>query len=172
MDLATVKSHCRISGTEDDTYVTLLISAAVKTIERDTRLALAPRDILHSTRYDSCLGRIDLPRGPFLSLDAITLHHSDGSTSDGDTDDWQHDGKLPGSLIPSDNYSPPAGKFTIAYTAGSDPVPADQQLLVMMLVAHWYEHREAATADGTINETPLSYRHLVRAMDPMQDAVR
>jgi uncharacterized phiE125 gp8 family phage protein len=170
--LSTVKHHCKLTGTDEDAYLTLLIKAAARTIERDTRLALLPRSETITTVYDPCSGRIAIPRGPFLSLTSVTLHHSDGSTSAGDPEDWQHNGKLPGTLSPADDYSPPAGKITIVYRAGSDPLPEDLQLLLMMLVAHWYEHKEAATADGTVNETPLSYRHLVRAMDPMTDAVR
>lgn len=170
INLATLKRHGRISGTEDDDYLQdLLIPAAIGMVQRDTRWTIQPHD--YSIDLGVGIGSIRLPAAPYVSA---TMLRIDPETEETEAEEVQfkHNGALPGILTWRPVSYEDRRQRRLVVRIGEAIPRAELQLLVMCLVAHWYEHREAATADGTFEETPLSYQHLVRALDPMTDAVR
>ncbi len=167
INLQTLKRHARISGTDDDSYLqTLLIPAAIGMVERDTRWTIRPHD--YTIELPAMVGCIDLPAAPFVSGQLFYLD-ADGEAEDSELP-ISHNGKLPGSVEWPWTNQPRRQRLVVRI--GDTTPRAELQLLVMVLVAHWYEHREAVTADGSFSETPLAYQHLARALDPMTDAVR
>lgn len=168
INLPTLKRHARISGNDDDAYLQdVLVPAAIGLVERDTRWTIRPHD--YTIDFPSHVACMRLPAAPFVSADLFRL--------DPDTGDptlqpvtVQHNGALPGLVHWP--WSNDRGRQRLVVRIGEATPRAELQLLVMCLVAHWYEHREAATADGSFSETPLAYQHLARALDPMSDAVR
>lgn len=167
VDLDLLKNHCRVITNSDDALLLVYAGAAIKLIERDTRLALLTRSL--TVDLPAYSRSIDLPRGPFVSAELVTLV---GETeTQVDSPAVKHDGGIPGSLswpyIASDHDS-----MRLTYIAGYQSLPPDILLLVMQMTGHWYEHREAATSDAAPTEVPLGYKHMVRGLDTYQDAVR
>lgn len=51
--------------------------------------------------------------------------------------------------------------YIITLTLGSDSVDPLARAGILMLVAHWYEHREAVDDGRTLNEVPLSVKSII-----------
>lgn len=166
-----VKRHARISASDtadDDLLTQVLIPAAVDTVQRDTRWQVEPLE--YSIELYANATGIALPSGPFVSatLSKIAIG---GQLTVVQNAGIVHDEGMPGSLSWPTVSGDHTGLRLAVRVAPLTPAPRIK-LLVMTLVAHWYEHREAATADGSFSETPLGYQHAVKAMDPMTDAFR
>lgn len=169
IDLGLLRNYCRIIGADDDGLLTMFAGAAINLIERDTRLALRSRtfqgELAKNTRV------VRLPRGPFLALTSLVSIDAAGQSTTVDAAAIHHNGGVPGELALPVIVSPHVS-LRLTYRAGYEALPDDIKLLVFSLVAHWYEHREAATSDAAPSEIPIGYRHMVRGLDPMQDGVR
>ena len=97
-----------------------------------------------------------LSPAPLISVDAVTVYDANGDPTVVDADDYEIDAvTVPGRLVLSGNAPVVVGKavngIEIDVTAGYGPssieVPAPLRQAVMMLVAHWYEHRGAVGHD-------------------------
>jgi uncharacterized phiE125 gp8 family phage protein len=169
IDLSLLRSYCRIIGTDDDGLLTMFAGAAINLIERDTRLAIRSRTFVGALDAHTRIAK--LPRGPFLSLTSLVTIDADDDETTVDAASVKHDGGTPGEImIPL--IAPGHVSMRLTYRAGYLTLPDDIKLLIFSLVAHWYEHREAATSDAAPSEIPIGYRHMVRGLDPMQDGVR
>jgi uncharacterized phiE125 gp8 family phage protein len=169
--LAMCKRHARIpsSDTDDDSLLSeILIPAAIDTVERDTRWVVTPREYsIELYKNSTC---IQLPAGPFVSASLFAID-TVGDETELDDAEIIHDDGHPG-LLTWDAVDENQARLKLVVRIGPTAPAPKIKLMIMTLVAHWYEHREAATADGSFSETPLGYQHAVKAMDPMTDAFR
>lgn len=149
--LAAAKRQLRVDGSDEDATILDLIAAARRHVEAATGRALLEqgwrivRDDLRPA------GIVRLEPAPVLSVDAVTLRASDGTATVLAASDYVVD--LPSSRIRilADARRSVAGcQVEIDITAGygTEPahVPAPLRQAILMLVAHWYSHREAALA--------------------------
>ncbi|MGV3483448.1 MAG: head-tail connector protein [Planctomycetaceae bacterium] len=164
-----LRSHCRISDDRDDALLLLYAKAAAKLIGIDTRLAITLTQL--STEVAAGVRCVPLPRAPFHSVVSLYAINDDDTTTELDVDLVEHDCQTPGELSFDDDV-PSDKPLRLTYQAGSDQLDPTIHLLIYQLVAHWYEHREAATSDSPPKEIPIGYKTIVRALDPMQDGVR
>ncbi len=163
--LPIVKRHARIFSDDDDGYLReFLIPSAIATVQRDTRWQINP--IRLTTTLPAGTRSVDVPTGPFVSA---TLHRIDIDEAQTEVAGVTHNGGMPGRLTLPAIATPHVG-LQLAIVVGSQPPDPAIAVMICTLVAHWYEHREAVTADGEAKEVPLGYRHLCAALDPMSDA--
>lgn len=111
---------------------------------------------------------IVLPRPPLQSITSIQYVDSDGVTQTVSSSDYQVvTGATPGYVCPAYDAVWPAPRYqpeavTVTYVAGygNDPsdVPQIARQGILMLVAHWFENREAVTTTGNVNQMPLSVK--------------
>lgn len=161
---ALVRQYCRISGTAEDEFLAWLVAGAIETVQIDSRRVIRPRTITATIPHTfRC---VSLPEGPFVS--ANLLFGDD--TAAGDPPPIHHDGGNPGKLFWQRIDGEHDGVI-VQVRVGDWPMRADIELLILTLVAHRYEHREATTADGNVRKVPIGYGEMVRAIDPMTDAV-
>lgn len=181
--LAEAKLHLRVDLSDDDALITAMISAAREMIERYTGRTLiytAYRLTLDSWPYD-----IELPRSPAVEAAAdlvtgiayatprIRYYDGDGNqqtmTYAASDFDILLDNNPPMLVLtPSGTwpttYSLQRGAIEIDWIAGygasSTGIPQLLRLAIMMLVAHWYEHREAVGSFGS--EVPLAVDSVLR----------
>lgn len=168
--LALVKRHARIFDSGDDALVSdILFPAAVAMVQRDTRWQVEPITLTAELPPFPPVGRtfVRLPMGPFVSVVATTTTGEDEPVAI-DPPSINHDFGMPGTLV-----FPPIvadhDKVNLSVRIGAIPPEPSIRIMILTLVAHMYEHREAATADGEVKEVPIGYRHLVAALDPMTD---
>lgn len=164
--LAEVKSHLRITHSEEDTLLNSLITAARVHAEDFTRRSLITRTaevLLDEFPTDE----IWLPYMPVTSVTSIKYTDYEDTETTLDSSNYIVDiySRPPrivcayGESWPSDTLKPVNG-VAIQYECGGDvPEPIKQGIL--MHVAHLYEHREAVYTGYTVITTmPLGLEAL------------
>ena len=152
VSLAEAKAHLRVDGSAEDTLISSLIITSRLHVEAALGLALVTQS--WSLFLDAWPSgpHVRLPLRPVQSIDAVQLYAPDESVETLNPDIYLLDGAgIPARLIRQGSLAWPAPKriangIEIAFTAGYGPavadVPAPIRQAVLLLVAHWYEHRE------------------------------
>ncbi|MDQ0317836.1 head-tail connector protein [Amorphus orientalis] len=149
--LAEAKAHLRVDAADDDTLIGDLIAAARRHVEIATGRALIAQGWRIIREDMKAAGLLRLEPQPILSVDAVTLRRADGTASVLASDRYVVD-LATARLRMLASGEPLAGSqvevdVTAGYGSGASDVPAPLRQAVLMLAAHWYQHREAALAD-------------------------
>lgn len=160
--LAEAKLHCRIEDaiTEDDALVTALIKGARDTVERFLNRKLITQTLKASfDNGDSSLYKqwIELQFPPILSITSITSYGADDVPAVFGASNYRLSGSR--AVLGNNASWPTPGRefdaleivYVAGYGAAGSSVPEPIKLAIKMLVAHWYESREAA-GDPVISE--------------------
>ncbi len=167
ISLSEAKTHLRVENTDDDTFISALITAARETVETITRRALVTQtwDYILDDWPDG--DTITLPLPPLQSVVSVTYKDKDGNIQTFANSNYVVDtASEPGRLVltddanwPSDELYP-AGAITVEFTAGygaATAVPQSLKQAMLLLIGHWYENREAVAVTGAIpKEMPLA----------------
>lgn len=170
LELAETKAHLRVDTTADDDLITALITAARQWAEEHTG-----RDLITRTRklyLDAFPWVILLPHPPFQSLVAITYVDTEGATQ-----------TLSSSVYDVDSTAEPARvaeaweqewphtrremrAVTVEYKSGygdaAAKVPQALRQAMLLLIGHWYEHREEVNIGNIVQEVPAAADRLLR----------
>jgi len=171
VDLDDVKTHTRIDISQDDGYVSQLIAAARRYIEREQSRQLITAEWEMKFDYFPCW-EIELPIAP---VQEVTIEYVDtvGVTQTLNSANYvlqtSSNGStyvLPsfGHIWPITQFRPDAVTITITAGYGDDPedVPETTRHLIYLLVSHWYENREPVVT-GTVSSLPLAAEALLEA---------
>lgn len=168
VSLDEVKLHCDIVRTDQDAILAMYVAAARRAAELYQRRALITST--WDATFDVCDVRlgIRLPKAPLQSVVFVTYRDQSGNVQTLDPSNYQVVTGTPGGVFrvgvgwPSLSAGP--GALTIRFVAGY-PSPADvpqsTKLAILLLVGHWYEHREAASEVQGVDEMPLGVRFLL-----------
>ncbi len=185
--LAEVKSHLRITRSNDDTYLTMLIPVARKAAEDFTRRAFLYQtwqlvtDEWSQRPYSPSLrtyrSMIALERSPLASVLSVKYWPSNDADQIAlDVTDYNvHTGLVPGGVslksatacLDIDRGRPDA--VEIAFTAGyasADALRAAIPTLiepVLLLIAHFYEIRVPVNVGNIVTEVPMNLQWLLRS---------
>lgn len=155
-----VKQHLRITHTDEDDFLDALIKAARQYAEERTGRQLITAT-WKETRWCFPEWQWTLDRPDLIAVSSIVYTASDGTSTTMPSSDYtvSTNGHR-GVVIPAWDTSWPAARYTldavaITYTAGYGATPASVPQAVkqamLMLIGHWYEHREASLT-GTISK--------------------
>ena len=182
--LAEAKLHLRVDASDEDSLISGLITAARTHVERYTNRVMvyqAFRMMLDTFPYE-----IELPRSLAVEAAANTvtgIAYATPRIRYYDEDDSQQtltyadgdfelllDNNPPLLVLPAlgtwpVTYTGQRGAIEVDFIAGygstAASVPADLKVAIRMLIAHWYEQREAV-ATGTIATTiPLAVESIL-----------
>lgn len=174
--LEEVKLHLRVDYTDDDTLIGSLISAARSIVEARVKMSLSPqtisvtvddwRDLIPDAYWSREI--LHLPQGPLVSVVSVE-YTTDGVTQTWDDENYVVSPGLPGRLSPKDGHSYPdldttLDAVTITYTVGEDTIPPAARSAILLLVAHWYENR-AAASETSLSEIPLAVEYLLSSIE-------
>lgn len=166
------KEHIRaLSGTDEDTYIDLLVLGATRTAESYTN-----RKFITQTWkifYDEfpCYV-IDLPFGNVQSVSWIKYYDENGDLQTLSTDDYQVDLGTPCRVKPSildaawpvtqcEKFSAVEIQFVCGYgDAGSD-VPEDIRNAIRLIVGDLYSQREDSTKINVVARSLLDFYRLM-----------
>lgn len=171
------KSYLRIDHAEEDVLVSGLITTSRLHVEAALDLALICQS--WSWTLDAWPHRkvVELPLGPVQSVDAVRIAAQDGTVSELSPDQFVLDGaSVPPRLLATSGAWPkpgsPALGIEIAFTAGFGCAPSDVpepiRQALLMLVAHWYEHRDPAEIGGPATRIPEAVSALLMPYRRMQ----
>jgi len=169
--LGEAKAFLRVDGTDEDAFISTLITAARLHVEGTTARAL----IAQTWRLvcdDWPVSRIiDLPVAPVISLTTITAYDADGMGTSIALSQFQPETNVaPARLfLPSGIAGAPALRerngIEIDYVAGygteADDVPDDLKQAVLSLVGYWFEHRDAVVIAGSGAVVPPGFDRLI-----------
>jgi len=154
VSLEQAKAFCRITGEDEDSLVTDLITIAREKIERYTHLSLVAKDIVLTVEADK-----EFPL-PYPTLDEIsTVKLLQGINSDG-TNDWQtlesSDYQTLGSNITT-FYPPYSGVYEISYSCAAN---TDKSLLHdLKRVLLWLYENRGDDSDNMPDELMSNAKH-------------
>lgn len=148
--LAEMKSHLRVTHTDEDADIAALIVAATRAIEARAGLALMPQQwrlSLDAPPDDTLL----LPLSPVTALDSVAVFDAAGAAQPVSPSLYEFAPGAPARLRPAAIWPRPGRRVdgvAIDFTAGyadADAVPAPLKQAVKMLAAHFYETRETTS---------------------------
>lgn len=158
LTLAEAKAHLRIDDTSDEAYITSLIIVARRWVEQYCGRALIRQTWVYSRDNWPREREISLPGGRMLNLIGCTYLDSTGTerpmTVLADTD------SVPARVVlPADADWPtvelyPVNPVRVEYECGygdAVDVPDTVKQAMLLLIGHWYEHREAV-ADRSLTQ--------------------
>lgn len=164
---AEAKTHCRVDGSDDDTYIGTLIVAARRRAEHYLSRALITQT--WNMYLDRFPQTIVVPRPPLQSA-TITYVDVDGATQTLATGIYTVDTDAEPGLIyqaydqdwPSTRDVEKAVKvtFVAGYGAASTDIPQDILHAMKLHIGHLYEHREQVT-DLKSEILPMGYEDLM-----------
>jgi uncharacterized phiE125 gp8 family phage protein len=172
--VAEAKAHLRIDHASEDALIAGLIATARQHIEAALGLALITQS--WSWRLDAWPGAaVALPLRPVQAVGAVCVTAADGAVATLAPESYLLDGagvppRLVATAPPWPRPAPAAQGIEIAFTAGygaaASAVPAPIRQALLLLVAHWYEHREpvqpgsAAPVPDTVAALLAPYRRV------------
>lgn len=175
VSLAEAKAHLRVFHTDDDAYIEALEEAATGLIDgADGWLGRAIGEQVWQYNIDhfpcpdyyARAGRLHIPLAPLISVDTVEYTKSDGTTAA--ITDFRTFGlgsTQPSYILPAVDASWPSTRcepeaVRITFTAGYESVPPGIKHAILLMIGHWYEHREDV-GDGSLVEVPLASKALL-----------
>lgn len=154
--LQDVKDHTRVDINADDGLLSGLVVAAREQLEEETNRAFVTQTWkLFLDEFPPDPKPIVLPKPPLRAVDSVQFTDDDGTTQTLPSTDFIVDtASEPGRIVVKRNKNWPtetlqaANGVEIEFEAGYggvNDVPQRVKQALMLLVAHWYEHREAVT---------------------------
>jgi uncharacterized phiE125 gp8 family phage protein len=150
-----MKTHLRVTHSDDDQYITALTLAATTWAEQFQRRVYIKRSmVMQLDRFPGGNGIIRPVYSPLDSVTSIQYVDSAGATQTVDSDDYRVDTVTePGRIAPAFSKVWPVtrsviGAVTVTYEAGYESigaVPDHIKHAVKLIVGHFYENREETT---------------------------
>ena len=149
--LAEAKTHLRVDGTAEDTLVASLIVTSRLHVEAGIGLALVTQSWSYFLDCWPPGPALKLPLRPVQTIDAVRLYDDNAVVTTLPPASYLLDGaSAPARLVRQGATQWPnpgrvANGIEVAFTAGfgnaAANVPSPIRQAILLLVAHWYEHR-------------------------------
>ena len=167
---ANLKTHLRVDGSDEDTYIDGLLSAATAMLEGvDGMLggkALGSQTWTFETGRITGATALHLPITPVTSITSIDYYDADNAQQIATAGDFQFYSDDDNAILePKTGNSWPtmyerADTLKITYVCGYDSLPDTIPHMLKLIVGHWYENREAAT-DKKFEELPMAVQSIL-----------
>lgn len=167
---AEARAQLRVTHFDDDAYIASLIAAAVAHIDGAGVLGRAMISQTWANWFPASPQRARLGMGPFIALTGVSYYDADGALQAANLSDFETrliDGAV--FCLPKDGFSWPTAQsrpdaIRVSYTAGygtaAADVPASLRHAILLLVAHWYDAR-AAASNTAMHDVPLAFDALI-----------
>lgn len=171
LDLTEVKAFCRVDFDDDDTILSALMQAAVDHL--DGWSGVMGRCLVEQDWRVDQADWTDTIRLPFPDVSSVTVKYFDTDNTEQTVASSLYEllTDARGSYVhflddftAPDVYDDRSDAVRVTFTAGfgdADAVPDAIKIAAMMLVAHWYENREAVAMNVTPNTVPMAVDSLI-----------
>ncbi len=175
VSLAEAKAHLRLETNDDDTLLQSLITTSRLHIEAALGLALLTQSWSWMFDHWPRGERIVLPLRPVQAITHVRVWRQDGTSEILPADSFILDGQgnpaRPSPVCALARWSSRPGGPPTASRSPSRPasapaaadVPATIRQALLLLVAHWYEHREPVEIGASMNAVPVMVSELLHA---------
>lgn len=170
LSLVEIKAHLRVDGNEEDVLLQSLVLTSRLHIEAALGLALMTQSwklILDAWPQDVV---VELPIAPVQSVSDVRLIARDGTTQSLDEQSYYLDTSgRPARLCKQSGSWPNPGRkhagieidFTAGFGESASDVPEPVRQALMLLVAHWYEHRDPIEIGALSTAVPHAVSRLL-----------
>lgn len=168
LELGVVKAHLRVDHDTEDALIEALIGAATEWVETFTNRVLLTQtwDRLLDEVEGECIA---LPKSPVASVTHVKYIDTAGTLTTWSSSLYQVDvASIRGRIAPAWGQCWPCareqfGAWQIRYVCGygtPDDIPMAIRQAMLLIIGHWFEHRESV-ADFQVFGVPLSSEHLL-----------
>jgi len=168
--VSEAKAHLRVDGTAEDTLLGSLILTSRLHIEAALGLALITQSWrLRLDRWPNG-AEVELPLSPLQSVASVKVAAADGEAETVPANRYvvDLDGTPPRLVRNGGGWPQPekaAGGIEIDFTAGygddAEDVPAPIRQALLLLIAHWYEHRDPIEVGSRETAIPAAVSDLL-----------
>ncbi|PDS97525.1 hypothetical protein CO659_12735 [Rhizobium sp. S9] len=159
VSLPEAKRHLRVLHDDDDADIQAMVAAAEAAIEgpNGIGIALSPQTWRLSLDHFPC--EIIVPIGPITAVTSVAYTDSSGSPATVSGLRYDLD-ESPMRIWPArdtawpETYCEP-GVVKVTFVCGYATLPQDLRWAILLLVGHFYEHREAVTTDLKAIDLPM-----------------
>lgn len=170
ISLEEARTHLRVDHEDEDAFIGSLITAAREYVESHTHRQLVLATYRLGLPHWPCGDFVKLPRPILAGVTSITYVDTAGSTQTWNSANYSVDtDSLPGRVWLGYGLSWPdvrcgAYPITITYTAGwatAALVPESLKTAIKMILANWYENREATISGTIITPVPMAVESIL-----------
>lgn len=171
--VAQARLHCRaVSGSEEDDWFDIAIQAAREMVEAWTNTQLCRVTLVQKLAAFPAGSRLRIARPPLSSVDHIKYYDTSNELQTLSSSYYSVSiDSMPGYVELGNSYAWPttyirddAVIVTTQSGYGSEgQVPAPLRQAILMLVAHWYENREAVLTGSISKELEFAVASMVGA---------
>jgi uncharacterized phiE125 gp8 family phage protein len=169
--LAEAKAHCRVAISDDDGLIAGYILAARSYVETQTHRTMLTQtwectfDYCWPTR--GCYRHIAIPLSPVQSVSSVSYVDENGTTQTLASDQYTVVYNRTNAFIvpaygvfwPTIRWVPDA--IAVRVVAGYTQIPHELRQAILLLVGHFYEHREPVVIGQAPAEVPMSVEALI-----------
>ncbi|WP_439542640.1 head-tail connector protein [Hyphomicrobium sp.] len=170
--VSEAKAHLRLDGSAEDILIASLIVTSRLHVEAALGLALITQGWrLTLDRWPEGRDPVRFPLRPIASVTSVTVYDAGGAPTLVPSDQYLLDGHaLSPRLIPHGTGWPRPGRaatgIEIEFEAGigeaAEDVPAPIRHAILLLVAHWYEHRDPLEIGQAASAIPAAVSDLLK----------
>ncbi len=171
VSVSEAKAHLRIDGSSEDVLISSLILTSRLHVEAALGLALINQTwMLVLDRWPSD-GSVDIPIAPLTAVTAVRVKNSAGVATVVPATSYLVDIASKPPRLVWNNASPlTPGRIangieidlSAGFGASAASVPAPLKHAVLMLTAHWYEHRDPVEIGSTAARIPDAVSDLIQ----------
>lgn len=173
LDAAGAKAQMRVEHSADDDLIEALIAAGRGMVENYLRRRLITQTVRLTLDGfgDGVCEATPLPVAPIQSVDQVQYLDADGVWQTVASSGYRlRDSVVPHELLPAYGSTWPTPRpdfatvridLVVGYGATGADLPPPVLQAVKLVVAHFYQHREAVTPNGSAAELPLGVQALL-----------
>lgn len=165
------KTHLRITHTSEDVLIASLVLTSRLHIEAALSLALITQTWTLLLDRWPIGDTVDLPLGPLQAIGAVRVKDRTGTATVVPATNYLVDiASRPARLVWNGGGRPDPGllangieiDLTVGFGATSASVPAPLKHAILMLTAHWYEHRDPVEIGSDAARIPQAVGDLIQ----------
>lgn len=172
-----VKAHLRIDGNSEDALMSSLVLTSRLHIEAALGLALMTQQWQLVLDSWPAAGSVKLAIAPVQSITEVRIADKSGATTSVAASSYALEATgRPARIVPVEGAWPTPGRktggiqidFVAGFGAAAQDVPAPIRQALLLLIAHWYEHRDPIEIGAPATAVPHAVSRLLHPYQPVR----